>query len=81
MNDAPGDIRKATAAATSAGLPSRPNGAACSKLCRTSSMSSATCNIGVRMKPGQTAFTRIPSGPSWAAIDRVKPNRPALDAQ
>ena len=81
MNDAFGDIRNATAAATSPGVPSRPSGAACSKPIRISSMSSAICHIGVRMKPGHTALMRIPKGPNCAAIDRVMPNSPALDAQ
>ena len=41
-------------------------------------MSSAICSIGVRMKPGQTALTRIPSAPNWAAIERVSPSNPGL---
>ena len=36
--------------------------------------------MGVLMKPGQIALTRIPNFPSSLAADFVKPITPALEA-
>ena len=37
--------------------------------------------IGVLMKPGQIAFTRIPNFPSSLAADFVNPITPAFEAE
>ena len=37
--------------------------------------------IGVLMKPGQIAFTRIPNFPNSLAADFVKPITPAFEAE
>ena len=81
MNDALGDIRNATAAPISAGSPSLPSGAAVSNPVRISSISMAICSIGVLMKPGQTALTRIPWRAYSSAAVRVMPMTACLLAE
>ena len=76
MYEAPGEARKATAAATSSGVPKRRSGirprissAATSRMARV---------IALSMTPGATALTRMPLDASSTARARVNPSRPGL---
>ena len=76
MKSASGEARNATAAAISAGVPSRPMGV-CSASCGSSSGGNSS-SISVWMTPGATQFTRMWLGASSAARERVRPIRAAL---
>src|ERR1043166_4422501 len=78
MNEASGEARKATAAATSSGLPKRPIGV----ICRTTSSEAAGTSavMSVSMKPGATALTVAPFLANSRASVLVRAMRPPLAA-
>ena len=78
-NPARGDARKATAAATSSGVPSRPSGMRVKSFSFCSGV--ITSVMAVSMKPGATAFTRTPRGASSLADVFVSPITPAFEAE
>ena len=73
-NDASSLPRKATAAATSAGVPGRPTG-----VCEPDSSSSGA-ELPVAIQPGATQLTVTPDGPVSSANVRARPSSPALAA-
>ena len=80
MYSASSDSRNRTRRATSCGSPRRCIGIFDKYDSRAPGAETAGKNIGVSMKPGQTAFTRIRSDPSACARERVKPITPCFDA-
>lgn len=83
MYPASSEIRNAQAAAMSSGRPTRRTGVRrmwSSTVPPISSRVSALRSIGVSMKPGGTALTVMPDGPSSRASDLVSPLTADLDA-
>src|SRR5712675_1835501 len=74
MYEAAGDARKATAAATSSGVPARPIGV-CSPAIRSDSVDDA-----VAIHPGATALMVLPSSALSSATARIIPSIAAFAA-
>ncbi len=72
------ETRKSATAAISSGVPVRPSGVRSVVIWRRNGGMSAV--IGVSMKPGAIAFTRMFPEPASIATDFVKPMIPALAA-
>ena len=78
-NDAAGEVRNTSIAATSGASPQRPSGicrrsASCAELWRSRPV------MPVWMGPGQTALMRMPERPSSSAAERTKLTTPPLAA-
>src|SRR5579885_3163920 len=78
MYDAISDARNITACATSSGSPPRPSGMCLKYSDKSFGLAKLDAVSRVRMRPGHTAFTRMPYGPSSFAAVCSNPNRPAL---
>ena len=79
MKAALSPARKATAAATSSGVPSRPMGVWSARSARVSAPRTSTMSVWIT--PGATQLTRMLEGASSMARDRVRPMRAALEAE
>ena len=72
-----GEARKPTTSATSAGSPQRPSGV-WERIQPSRSSTCAAAVIGVRIRPGATALTRMPRGPSSTASVSVSERNAAF---
>ena len=90
MAAAPGVAKKLMASAISSVVKARAWGLRALKRSKTDSgvtsarsamLATADCMSGLSTKPGQMALTVTPWSPTSMAKARVKPNKPALEAQ
>ena len=77
-NRACSERRNTITSATSSASPSRPSAVSATRSARP--LSSRVSSMSVAMKPGSTALTRMPCGPSSLAADLASAATAALDA-
>jgi hypothetical protein len=80
MNALSSEARNTTAPSTSSGNASRRSDRACITAAAWKLvMSGLSCTVSLRIRPGATALTVMPSGPSSRASARVIPMTAAFD--